>query len=86
MNHIRIINIFKRIFSTHVNPTLGRWNYHNLKQTTLKIKYANEDNCGVSGNNFENTILTQTQLKENNEDDNEYIHFMGYESVHDKNV
>ena len=56
MNPLRIINIYKCMFSTHINPTLGRWNYHNYKQTTLKIKYANEDNCGVSGNDYENQL------------------------------
>jgi hypothetical protein len=28
-------------------PPLGRWGLHNAKQTSLKIKYANEDNCGT---------------------------------------
>jgi hypothetical protein len=79
MNATRILDIFKRIYSTHNNPNLGRWNIHNYRQTTLKIKYANEDNCGISGNNYKNTI----EIQKNNElDDNEYIYVMGYESVH----
>ena len=39
------INIFK-----HGKTPLGRWNIHNYKETTLKIDYANEDNCGISSN------------------------------------
>ena len=61
MNATRILDIFKRIYSTHHNPTLGRWNIHNHKETTLKIKYANEDNCGISGMNY--TITPQKEKK-----------------------
>jgi hypothetical protein len=74
MNSTRILNMFK-----HIKVPLGRWNIHNNKETTLKIKYANEDNCGISGNNYKNTI----QIQEKNKfDDNQYIYNMGYESVH----
>ena len=45
MNFTRFINIFK-----HGKTPLGRWNIHNYKETTLKIDYANEDNCGISSN------------------------------------
>ena len=45
MNFTRIINIFK-----HSKTPLGRWNIHNYKETTLKIDYANEDNCCISSN------------------------------------
>ena len=70
---------FKRVYLTQVNVPLGRWKIHNHIQTTLKIKYANEDNCGISGMNYKNT----TQIQTNNElDDNKYIYIMGYESVH----
>lgn len=55
MNATRILDIFKRASLTHVKAPLGRWNIHNHKETTLKIKYANEDNCGISGNNYTNT-------------------------------
>jgi hypothetical protein len=80
MNSTRILDIFKRIYLTQVNVPLGRWKIHNHRQTNLKIKYANEDNCGISGINYRNT----TQKQKNNEldDDNEYIYIMGYESVH----
>jgi hypothetical protein len=38
----------------------------------LKLKYATEDNCGIS------------QTQQNNEfDDNKYIYMMGYESIQD---
>ena len=81
MNATRIIDMFKRIYSTHNILTLGRWNNHNYKQTTLKIKYANEDNCGISGNNYKNT----RQIQKNNElDDDQYIYIMGYDSLPDK--
>jgi hypothetical protein len=74
MNAIRILNMFKNI-----KVPLGRWNIHNHRETTLKIKYANEDNCGISGNNYKNII----QIQEKNKfDDNQYIYNMGYESVH----
>jgi hypothetical protein len=68
-----IIENFHRSFLPHVKPCLGRWNIHNYRQTMLKIKYANEDNCGISGN-YKNNKL---------DDNNEYIYMMGYESVHD---
>ena len=45
MNFTSIINVFK-----HSKTPLGRWNIHNYKETTLKIDYANEDNCGISSN------------------------------------
>lgn len=75
-----IIQIFKRLTLPHVNPPLGRWNIQNYKETALKVKYANEDNCGVSCHNFQNT----TQIQQNNEShkDDEYCYMMGYESVH----
>ena len=79
MNARRILDIFKRASSSDIKSPLGRWNIHNHKETTLKIKYANEDNCGVSGNNYKNTKQIQTKY---DYDDNKYIYIMGYESVH----
>jgi hypothetical protein len=81
MNPTRILEIFKRVYLTQINVPLGRWKIHNHRQTILKIKYANEDNCGISGINYTNT--TQKQ-KDNELYDNEYIYLMGYESVHNK--
>lgn len=79
MNPTRILDIFKRVCFTQANVPLGRWKIHNYRQTGLKIKYANEDNCGISGINYTNI----KQKQRNNElDDNEYIYIMGYESVH----
>lgn len=75
MNPTRILDIFKRVYLRQVNVPLGRWKIHNHRQTILKIKYANEDNCGISGINIK-------KQKNNELDDNEYIYFMGYESVH----
>lgn len=40
---------FFKISTINANPNLGRWTIHNYKETTLKIKYANEENCGISG-------------------------------------
>lgn len=79
MNATRILNLFKRMHFTQGNLPLGRWKIHNNKQTSLKIKYANEDNCGISGIHYKNTKQIQT----NNLDDMQYIYSMGYESVHD---
>ena len=64
---------------SHVKMPLGRWNKHNYTETSLKIKYATEDNCGISHNNKNITqILQNTTL----DDDKKYIHMMGYESAH----
>jgi hypothetical protein len=80
MNFRSIIGIFKRTSIPDVKTPLGRWNIHNNRETTLKIKYATEDNCGISCHIYKNI----TQIQENNEldDDNKYIYMMGYESVH----
>jgi hypothetical protein len=78
MNAKRISDIFKRLYLTNATLSLGRWNNHNYTQTTLKIKYANEDNCGISGNLYKNTI----QIENNQVDDEKYLYIMGYESVH----
>jgi hypothetical protein len=78
MNATRILDIFRRTSLSHIKAPLGRWNIHNHKETALKIKYANEDNCGISGNNHKNTI----QIQKNNElDDSQYIYVMGYDSL-----
>jgi hypothetical protein len=80
MNATRILDIFKRASLAHVKAPLGRWKIHNHTETTLKIKYANEDNCGISGMNYTNT---PPQKQRNNKlDDEQYIYSMGYESVH----
>lgn len=82
MKNFKIISdIFKRVSVSHVKTPLGRWNINNYKETTLKIKYATEDNCGVSGYNYKNI----TEIQQNNEldDDAKYIYMMGYESLHE---
>lgn len=67
---------------------LGRWNIHNYSKTTLKVKYANEDNCFYSNNYKQElpslpvelpSLPTKLQVEP---DDNEYMYMMGYESVH----
>ena len=79
MNTRSIIEIFKRISFTQSKTPLGRWNINNHKETTLKIKYATEDNCGIAFHNYKNI----TKMQENNEldHDNEYIYVMGYDSL-----
>jgi hypothetical protein len=72
-----IIQIFKRLTLPHVNPPLGRWTIQNYRETALKVKYANEDNCGVSCHN-----TTQKQSNNESDKDDEYLYMMGYESVH----
>ena len=86
MNARRIIDIFKNTCFSQVKTPLGRWNIHNYEQTSLKIKYANEDNCGTCGEYNKNI----TQIQDNNkykhrqELDDPYIYMMGVESVPDK--
>jgi len=81
MNALRILDIFKRMYSprvkSHAKFNLGRWHIHNDSQTMLKIKYANEDNCGLSSHN-----KNIKQVHQNNELDEKYIYMMGYESAH----
>jgi len=50
-----------------------------IVKTILKIKYANEDNCGLS---FSNENIKQVhQNNELDDDDKVYIYMMGYEST-----
>ena len=73
----------------HVKTPLGRWNISNYRETMLKLKYANEDNCGISSHNYKN----MTHIQKNNDLDNykdnykdkdkEYMYMMGYESAHE---
>lgn len=76
MNARHILDTFKQLCFKPDNKQLGRWHNHTYNQTVLKIKYANEDNCGISGNNY-------IQIQPNNLlDDCEYIYIMGYETAH----
>jgi hypothetical protein len=77
MNSISILNRFKHVFLPHIEAPLGRWKIHNYKETTLKIKYANEDKCGISYNNYKNTLKNKDLV-----DNEKYVYMMGYESVH----
>lgn len=76
MNFKNIIEIFKRASIPHVKIPLGRWNIHNYRETVIKIKYANEDNCGICSD------YNNMKQKKELDDDKEYIYMMGYESVH----
>lgn len=73
-----IINSIIRFFKnekTYVKPILGRWNTNNHRESMIKNKYATEDNCYISCNNYQN------RLKNNNNDNNDtYIFMMEYES------
>jgi hypothetical protein len=68
------------VFLPHVEAPLGRWKIHNYKETTLKIKYANEDNCGISYHNHKN--IKQIPKNKDLVDTEKYVFMMGYESVH----
>ena len=77
MNATRIIDVLKRAYLPHIKPLLGRWNIHNHSETALKIKYATEDNCGISFHNYKNTIqieeIQQPKPKKYDSDDEEII-------------
>jgi hypothetical protein len=81
MNARRIINTFKNAFTPHVKTPLGRWNIHNQGETSLKIQYATEDNCGIYSHNYKNMTARSPQQIESC-DDEKYIYMMGYDSVH----
>ena len=82
MNTTRITDIFKRMFLPHVKTPLGRWNIDNHRETSLKIKYATEDNCGIYCYNYNNNGDNHKMKKNESSDDNKYMYMMGYESVH----
>lgn len=76
MNSKTILSLFKvsqtqkSLFKVAQKSPSGRWTVHNSRETALKIKYATEDNCGISG---------IYKVRKENES---YIYMMGYESVH----
>ena len=76
MNFRSVIGFLKGTSLSAAKMPLGRWNIHNYRETTLKIKYATEDNCGFSCYDSKNV----TQIEET--DELEYIYMMGFESVH----
>jgi hypothetical protein len=67
MNFKSISEIFKRASGSNIKTPLGRWNIHNYRETTLKIKYATEDNCGISYSNYKN--IPKMQEKNELDDD-----------------
>ena len=71
---MNVLKALKHPYFAQVKTPLGRWNIHNHKQTTLKIKYANEDNCGTCGEYNE---------KKDQDVDKLYIYMMGNESIPD---
>lgn len=54
-----IIKTFKHLYFQHSKPILGRWSINNFKETTLKIDYANKDNCGISSSIYNDIIHIQ---------------------------
>jgi hypothetical protein len=90
MNARRIIDLFRRACLEHVKPPLGRWNIHNYSQTSLKIKYANEDNCGISSYYNKKQFNNQSEYTNKDKDtaqdkdiDYLYVYMMGCETVPD---
>ncbi len=77
MNLRSIILGLKQTYLSNKKTPLGRWKIHNDRETKLKIKYATEDNCGISYLKSKNITLQNIELN-----DNEYMYMMGYESVH----
>lgn len=89
-----LILLLKTSLRGPVTPPLGRWNHGNHTQTTLKIQYANEDNCGTCGGEYEyNTPQLETtpepkqeiekdEPKKTVEKDEIYLYMIGLESVH----
>ena len=83
MNIRSIIGFLKGTSLSPIKMPLGRWNIHNYRETTLKIKYATEDNCGFSYHNSKNIVPTfENKDVDLDLDYNTYIYMMGYESVH----
>lgn len=79
MNLNHISEIFKRLSSSQVKTPLGRWNLNNnTRETALKIRYATEDNCGISGMSYVNEMKKTKELN----DDKKFMYMMGYESSH----
>ena len=80
MNVKHIINVLRIAYHAPIKTPLGRWNINNNTQTKLKIQYANEDNCGTSGNYSEYTA----EINQNQELDELYVYMMGTESLPDR--
>ena len=72
-----LIHVLKTAIRDPVRTPLGRWNVENYKQTTLKIQYANEDNCGSCGEYNTKQIITQ----DDDDEDEKYIYIMGLDTV-----
>jgi hypothetical protein len=91
-----LILLLKTSLRGPVTPPLGRWSHGNHTQTTLKIQYANEDNCGTCGGEYDyntthletidkpNQEIEKNELKTriNNDKDEIYLYMIGLESVH----
>ena len=83
MNVRHIILLLKTSFRGPVNTPLGRWNIGSHKQTSLKIKYANEDHCGTCGD-YNTNKVDITPVQNHNpqfDEDDLYVYMMGMETV-----
>ena len=69
-----VIEIIKRSSLPHVKTPLGRWNIHNYSETTLKVKYANEDNSFYNHKKHVSSKL-------DDDDPLDIIYMMGYDSL-----
>jgi hypothetical protein len=81
----QIIYALKKRFlnSSSLNTPLGRWGIHNYNQTSLKIKYANEDNCGTCSDYNQHDYNKKDFNQQIIENDDLYIYMMGIETVPD---
>lgn len=99
MSARHFIHVLKSAYRGPTKTPLGRWNIHNHTQTKLKIKYANEDNCGSCGDCDDHGDVNQPAQQYNyqniqpqvgtghgdgtGEGDELYLYMMGVESVPD---
>lgn len=74
-----IIYVLKTAIRGPIRTPLGRWSVENHRQTTLKIQYANEDNCGSCGDNNNNN--QGNRVFDTANDDEVYLYMMGVETV-----
>lgn len=71
-----ITRVFKGESLSKVKTALGRWNINNHRESMIKNKYATEDNCYISCNNYQFKIKNNRNIV----DERNYIFMMGYDS------
>jgi hypothetical protein len=70
MKDKHFIDLLQLGYRAEVKPVLGRWYIHNNIQIKLKIKYANEDNCGISSYYNKNNENNDNNDNDNNKNNN----------------